>query len=798
MKNANLILLLAICGIVSRTASAVTVNDFLPRAYTNASGVLPYRLFKPANYNPTNKYPLVVFMHGSGERGADNSRQLSVWPSAMVFADAPNQSKNPSFMIAPQCPNNASWDSTRGDQIMAILDGLKSEFSIDSSRVYVTGLSMGGFGSWYYINLYPTMFAAAAPIASSWDNYFQNVDTRGIPVWTFYGAGDSSPGATRAGVGNLRRAGYNIIYSEYANGGHNVWDDAYRNPTLLSWMYSQKRGYDSIAGPNSWITNPTSMPRMTSTTTNFALSGSSTAGNGGAVFRVDWTNYSATVSAGIASRASLNWSISNILLNPTLTNLILVTGWDSRLNGGLGGFTSFNDTLAVTVVPSITRQPENYLASAGTTATFEVQIPPYVFRPTFQWLFEGLPVAGATNSTLLLTNVQSGQAGDYSVVVSNPFGSVTSSNAVLGINQKPVAVCRPIFLAADERCQADGAIDDGSFDPDGDDITIQQLPAGPYPLGTNSVTLYVTDSRGASNSCVGSVTVLDRTPPQLICPADIVITNSHDKLTSVITYALVGVDNCGGLLSLMCRPPSGSAFGAGVHTVACEATDSSGNTASGTFHVTVFSGNKPPVPHIEVSPIAVFPGWTNIIVIAPDSKKAIVRFDASKSYDLDDASLKYAWSEDACVFSTNVVARRVLKVGTHQIILNLDDTFPSGSGSTNVQVEVISGQQAICILMEIVMESGLPKRELNPLLVTLKAAAASFERSQIKAACNQLRAFQNKVITRLLSDQHELAIGLIESAQVVIDSVEESPKKGEQSGERDDESRHGDHKKARD
>ena len=96
------------------------------------------------------------------------------------------------------------------------------------------------------------------------------------------------------------------------------------------------------------------------------------------------------------------------------------------------------------------------------------------------------------------------------------------------------------------------------------------------------------------------------------------------------------------------------------------------------------------------------------------------------------------------------------------------------------------------------MESGLPKRELNPLLVTLKAAAASFERSQIKAACNQLRAFQNKVITRLLSDQHELAIGLIESAQVVIDSVEESPKNGEQSGERDDESRHGDHKKARD
>lgn len=798
MNNTNLILFLAICGIVSRTASAVTVNDFLPRAYTNASGVLPYRLFKPANYNPTNQYPLVVFMHGAGERGSDNSRQLSVWPSAMVFADARNQAKNPSFMIAPQCPNNASWDSTRGDQIMAILDGLKSEFSIDSNRVYVTGLSMGGFGSWYYINLYPSLFAAAAPIASSWDNYFQDVDTRGIPVWTFYGVGDSSPSATRVGVGNLRRAGYNIIYTDYANGAHNVWDDAYNTPALLTWMYSQRRGTNSSTGPGTWIGSPVTNSNHQLTATNISLAGFSATGNFGTVFRVDWTNFSTSVKSGLALRNSLNWSVSNAEVQPSVTNTFLVTGWTVVLNGSLGGFTSFNDTLAVTVVPSITRQPENYLATAGTTATFEVQIPPYVYRPTFQWLFQGIPLADATNSALLLTNVQSGQAGVYSVVVANPFGSVTSSNAVLEINRNPVAVCRPIFLAADEQCQADGAINDGSFDPDGDAITLQQLPAGPYPLGTNSVTLYVTDSRGASNSCAGTVTVLDRTPPQLICPADIVITNSHDKLTSVITYAPAGGDNCGSLFSLVCRPPSGSAFGAGVHTVACEATDSSGNTARGTFHVTVFAGNQPPVPHIEVSPIAVFPGWTNIIVIAPDSKKATVRFDASKSYDLDDALLKYAWSEELCMFSTNVVARRVLKVGTHHITLNLDDTFPSGSVSTNVQVEVISGQQAVCILMEMVMESGLPKRELTPLLATLRAAAASFERSQTKAACQQLRAFQNKVINRLLSDQHELAIGLIESAQVVIDSVEESPKKGEQSGERDDESRHGDHKKGRD
>ena len=591
MKKMMLMLCVAILADLAPQASAVTVNDFLPRTYTNASGVLPYRLFKPANYNPTNKYPIVLFLHGAGERGTDNSRQLSVHPSSMVFADASNQTKNPSFMIAPQCPQSGSWgDSVRNVQVFEMMNALMSEFSVDADRVYITGLSMGGFGSWYAITLNPQMYAAAAPIASSWDNYFPRIDIRHVPVWSFYGANDSSPSATRAGVANLRRTGCNIIYTEYANGGHNVWDEAYNNPALVNWMYSQRRGTNSFVGPGTRITSPTSDSIHGSTTTNFSLAGLSVPGNSGVVFRVDWTNFSNSISSGLAVRNSLNWSIANIAVNPTITNFVLITGWIATLNGSLGGFTSFNDTLSISVPPSITGQPSNRAADVGDNVVFNVAIPPYVHQPRFQWLYEGQPITGATTSSITLSNVQPAHAGNYSVMVSNPFGAVASSNAVLEINTPPVARCRQVIVNAADLCQADGSINDGSFDPDGDAIIIRQLPEGPYPLGTNVVTLIVTDSRGASNSCAGRVIVLDRVLPEIVCPADISVTNAHDQLTSTVTFAPSATDNCGSIRQLICHPPSGSAFGAGAHIVTCEATDNSGNSVRCTFRVTVLLG----------------------------------------------------------------------------------------------------------------------------------------------------------------------------------------------------------------
>ena len=94
--------------------AAVSVNNFVPRTYTNAQGVLPYRLFIPTNYAAGGSYPIVLFLHGAGERGSDNRYQLVGQTGELVFASETNQLRNPSFMVAPQCPLNASWsDATR-------------------------------------------------------------------------------------------------------------------------------------------------------------------------------------------------------------------------------------------------------------------------------------------------------------------------------------------------------------------------------------------------------------------------------------------------------------------------------------------------------------------------------------------------------------------------------------------------------------------------------------------------------------------------------------------------------------
>ena len=171
------------------------------------------------------------------------------------------------------------------------------------------------------------------------------------------------------------------------------------------------------------------------------------------------------------------------------------------------------------MAPSITQQPASETALAGSSATFTVAAagtPPL----SYQWRFSGTDIAGATGTSLTLSNVQPAQAGIYTVRVTNAFGSAISSDALLTVNHMlgPVAECVDVVVSAGANCQADASVNGGSFDPDGDPITVRQVPPGPYPLGTNRVTLIVTDSKGASNSCSALVIVLDRTPPVLDCP----------------------------------------------------------------------------------------------------------------------------------------------------------------------------------------------------------------------------------------------------------------------------------------
>jgi hypothetical protein len=281
-----------------------------------------------------------------------------------------------------------------------------------------------------------------------------------------------------------------------------------------------------------------------------------------------------------------------------------------------------------------------------------------------------------------------------------------------------------------------------------------------------------TDSAGNVGTCSFTVTVRDIQPPVITCPPDISVTNAHDAWTTVVTYTPTASDNCPGVGAPVCNPPSGTAFGVGTHTVNCSVQDVAGNSSQCSFTVTVHPGNVPPVPIIDVSPVATFPGLTNLFVIAPDASNALVTFDGSRSYDVDDTNFSYFWYEGTNLFSTNVVAQQDLALGTHIITLWVDDTFPLGTNSTSVSVEVISPSEAVQILMEMVIDSDLSKRAQQPLLATLRAALTAFERGDTTPGMNQLAAFENKVRAQVAPTDPVLAQQLIDAAQVIINALQ--------------------------
>jgi N-acetylneuraminic acid mutarotase len=169
------------------------------------------------------------------------------------------------------------------------------------------------------------------------------------------------------------------------------------------------------------------------------------------------------------------------------------------------------------------------------------------------------------------------------------FNAGSAGKCKQATNQTPVAKCKSVMVSADASCRANASIDDGSFDPDaGDTISMQQSPPGPYPLGTTLVALTVTDSHGASSQCTATVTVVDNTPPTITCPSNIVVNNSNNpgQCSGVVNYNATATDNCSAV-TVACSPSSGSVFPKGPTTVTCTATDSSGNTSSCSFTVTV-------------------------------------------------------------------------------------------------------------------------------------------------------------------------------------------------------------------
>lgn len=227
------------------------------RTFTDSTGgKLPYRLLQPKNLEAGKKYPIVLFLHGAGERGTDNFAQLA--HGLNDFAANEIRAKYPAFVVAPQCPNEAQWvnvpwsadshsmpekPATSLQQSLDLITALAKEFPVDENRVYITGLSMGGYGTWDAIQRQPKRFAAAAPICGGGDPAFAQAIS-GIPLWAFHGDKDDAvkPERTRQMIAALKASGGTPKYTEYAGVGHNSWSATYSNPEFYAWLFAQKLG----------------------------------------------------------------------------------------------------------------------------------------------------------------------------------------------------------------------------------------------------------------------------------------------------------------------------------------------------------------------------------------------------------------------------------------------------------------------------------------------------------------------------------------------------------------------------
>jgi lysophospholipase L1-like esterase/dienelactone hydrolase len=248
---------------------AARAQEFEARSFQATDGAtIAYRLLSPPKLEPGQVYPLVLFLHGAGERGDDNEAQLK--HGVRRFASPEARKRFPCFVLAPQCPRDQLWASFKiktGEQssveqpsepmrlVLGALDALLAELPIDRDRLYLTGLSMGGYGTFDLLARFPERWAAAAPVCGGGDATRIAV-AKQVPLWAFHGVRDEAvPVArTRELIEALVRAGGAPLYSEYPYVRHDSWSIAYGEPELLPWMFAQKRGappvaFDAIASP---------------------------------------------------------------------------------------------------------------------------------------------------------------------------------------------------------------------------------------------------------------------------------------------------------------------------------------------------------------------------------------------------------------------------------------------------------------------------------------------------------------------------------------------------------------------
>lgn len=245
----------------SAAGYAQDLSGYQKKEFTSGeSSVLPYRILFPEDYDKSRKYPLILVLHGAGERGNDNEKQLI--HGGKLFLDSAVRKKFPAIVVFPQCPQEGYWSSVQIDRnvtpleldfdytrpvtvplrdAIALVKQLMREEGVNSKKVYITGLSMGGMGTFEAVHRFSGVFAASLPICGGGDavNY-RKVKT---PFWIFHGADDAVVDVknSRMMVNRLKELKVKVRYTEYPGVDHGSWVNAFAEPDFLPWMFSKKK-----------------------------------------------------------------------------------------------------------------------------------------------------------------------------------------------------------------------------------------------------------------------------------------------------------------------------------------------------------------------------------------------------------------------------------------------------------------------------------------------------------------------------------------------------------------------------
>ncbi|AUP77907.1 carboxylesterase family protein [Flavivirga eckloniae] len=263
MKNKFIKYILILISIsISNVLAGQHQNLYAKKSFVNKSDTLPYRIMMPKDFDTSKQYPVMLFLHGAGERGSNNTSQLV--HGSKLFASEDHTTNFPAIVIFPQCPKNSFWASVKADRtsrpikfefpldaeptkpmqlVIKLMETIVSRPYVNKQQIYVGGLSMGGMGTFEMVYRKPEWFAAAFSICGAGNPKATKVYAKTTPFWIFHGANDDvvNPQLSLKMVEGILENGGKPNVSLYAKDNHNSWDSAFAESELLPWLFSNKK-----------------------------------------------------------------------------------------------------------------------------------------------------------------------------------------------------------------------------------------------------------------------------------------------------------------------------------------------------------------------------------------------------------------------------------------------------------------------------------------------------------------------------------------------------------------------------